>query len=71
VIAHHAAGTAIVPGATVLALAERLLAHLTAHRERFESAGFQWRGDQPAIRSDKIEVPPWLRPNGAVGTPSK
>ncbi len=52
-------------------LAGRLLDFMKLHRERFESAGFQWRGDEPAIQSAKIEVPPWLRapgsgPNGTV-----
>lgn len=42
-------------------LADRLLVHLQANRGRFESAGFTWRGDQSAMRSDKIEVPAWLR----------
>lgn len=45
-------------------LAYRLLEFLRAHRERFEAAGFQWRGGEPAIPSGKIEVPPWLRAPG-------
>jgi molybdate transport system substrate-binding protein len=43
-------------------LGERLLAHLLANRARFEQAGFLWRGDEPALKSKDIEVPPWLKP---------
>lgn len=46
-------------------LGERLLAHLLANRKRFEESGFLWRGDEPAIKSKDIEVPPWLKPEGA------
>jgi molybdenum ABC transporter molybdate-binding protein len=45
-------------------LAGRLLAFMKRNRAEFEATGFSWRGDEPAIRSDKIEVPPWLRPEG-------
>ena len=45
-------------------LAGRLLDFFKAHRESFEQAGFQWRGDEPAVQSAKIEVPAWLRENG-------
>ena len=50
---------------------EQLLDFMKANRARFENAGFQWRGDEPAMRSAKIEVPAWLRaansgPNGAA-----
>jgi molybdenum ABC transporter molybdate-binding protein len=45
-------------------LAGRLLAFMKANRADFEATGFSWRGDEPTIRSDKIEVPPWLRPEG-------
>jgi hypothetical protein len=34
---------------------------LKANRQAFEKAGFQWRGEEKAIRSDSIEVPPWLK----------
>ena len=46
-------------------LAGRLLAFMKLNRASFEKAGFSWRGDEPAIRSDQIEVPPWLRPEAA------
>ena len=39
----------------------RLLDFLKANRQAFEKAGFQWRGEEKAIRSDSIEVPPWLK----------
>ncbi len=45
-------------------LAGRLLACMKLNRASFENAGFSWRGDEPVLRSDKIEVPPWLRPEG-------
>ena len=45
-------------------LAGRLLDFMKRTRASFENAGFSWRGDEPAVRSDKIEVPPWLRANG-------
>jgi len=48
-------------------LAGRLLAFMKLNRASFEKAGFTWRGDEPAIRSDKIEVPPWLRPGAVTG----
>ncbi len=44
---------------------ERLLAHRRDQKERFEEAGFRWRGNGPTILSKDIEVPPWLkRPTG-------
>lgn len=46
-------------------LAARLLLFFRAHHERFESAGFEWRGDEAAVDSTKIEVPPWLRESGS------
>ena len=46
-------------------LAARLLEFFRAHHERFETAGFEWRGDEVAIDSKKIEVPPWLRDTGS------
>jgi hypothetical protein len=42
-------------------LSNRLLAFLKAHRESFEKAGFAWRGDDAPVKSDKIELPPWLK----------
>lgn len=42
-------------------LAERLLAFLKTNRVEFEQAGFQWRGDDAPLRSDKIQVPEWLK----------
>ncbi len=42
-------------------LGERLLAFLKANRGSFEQAGFQWRGDEAPVRSDKIQVPEWLK----------
>ena len=42
-------------------LSQRLLAYLKGHKESFEAAGFAWRGDEVAIKSDKIEVPQWLK----------
>ncbi len=45
-------------------LAGRLLAFFKMNRARFEGAGFEWRGDEPAVQSAKIEVPPWLRESG-------
>lgn len=44
-------------------LGGRLLEHLRRNRERFTETGFIWRGDEPAIRSKDIEVPPWLKPS--------
>ena len=45
-------------------LAGRLLEYFKAHRASFEEAGFQWRGDEAAVQSAKIEVPAWLRDAG-------
>lgn len=42
-------------------LAYRLLEFLKANRSAFENAGFQWRGNEPAVKSKSIEVPLWLR----------
>jgi len=42
-------------------LARRLLAFLRAHRERFEKAGFRWRGDEAAVASKDIVVPAYLK----------
>jgi ABC-type molybdate transport system substrate-binding protein len=42
-------------------LAGRLLDFLKRHRRQFEDSGFSWRGDSVAVKSDQIEVPPWLR----------
>ncbi len=39
----------------------RLLDFLKANRQAFEKAGFQWRGEEKSIRSDSMEVPPWLK----------
>ncbi len=43
-------------------LAKRLENHFRAHRKAFEDAGFLWRGEDDAIQSADIELPPWLRP---------
>ncbi|MBL9153318.1 MAG: substrate-binding domain-containing protein [Verrucomicrobiales bacterium] len=43
-------------------LAGRLLAFLSSRSAVFESAGFRWRGDEQAIPSDRLDVPPWLKP---------
>ena len=42
-------------------LAARLLDFLKTRRQKFEDAGFVWRGGEPARRSDQIEIPAWLR----------
>lgn len=42
-------------------LARRLLAFLRANRERFEKAGFHWRGDEKAVASKDIVVPDYLK----------
>jgi ABC-type molybdate transport system substrate-binding protein len=42
-------------------LAGRLLAFLRANRERFEKAGFHWRGDENAVASKDIAVPDYLK----------
>lgn len=44
-------------------LAGRLLEFFKTHRERFEAAGFAWKGDERPLDSSKIEIPEWLRPN--------
>lgn len=44
-------------------LAGRLLEHLLNNRQSFEDTGFTWTGDQEAIKSKDIEVPPWLKPH--------
>jgi len=45
-------------------LSNRLLAFLKNHKESFEAAGFVWRGDEKVTPSDKLDVPPWLKPAG-------
>jgi len=54
-------------------LAGRLLRYFREHSARFEEAGFRWRGETEAIRSDEIDLPPWLsRPGSAASrTPTK
>jgi molybdate transport system substrate-binding protein len=52
-------------GSTKRQLAGRLLAFMKQNRADFEAAGFSWRGDEPALRSDRIEIPAWLRPEGS------
>jgi ABC-type molybdate transport system substrate-binding protein len=47
-------------------LATRLLDFLKANRGDFEDAGFQWRGNEPAIQSKDIVVPDWLKGANAV-----
>jgi hypothetical protein len=42
-------------------LAGRLLAFLRKNRARFEESGFTWLGDQAPVKSNEIEVPPWLK----------
>jgi molybdate transport system substrate-binding protein len=44
-------------------LAQRLLHSLRKNKDRFEAAGFSWRGDELPVKSSAIEVPQWLRPN--------
>ncbi|KAF0176813.1 MAG: Molybdenum ABC transporter periplasmic molybdate-binding protein [Limisphaerales bacterium] len=41
-------------------LATRLLDFLKANRGEFEQAGFQWRGNEPALKSKDIKVPDYL-----------
>ncbi|MSU28576.1 MAG: hypothetical protein EXS27_11785, partial [Pedosphaera sp.] len=41
-------------------LARRLLDLLKANRGEFEAAGFQWRGNEPALKSKDIKVPQYL-----------
>ena len=41
-------------------LARRLLDLLKANRGEFEAAGFQWRGNEPALKSKDIKVPEYL-----------
>lgn len=41
-------------------LATRLLDHLKSNRGEFEAAGFQWRGNEPALKSKDIKVPEYL-----------
>jgi molybdate transport system substrate-binding protein len=43
-------------------LAKRLEAHFRANRNAFEDAGFHWRGEEEAVQSANIELPPWLKP---------
>ncbi len=42
-------------------LAGRLLAFLRLNRDRFEKAGFHWRGDEVAVPSKDIAVPAYLK----------
>ena len=42
-------------------LARRLLEFLKANRSEFEQAGFQWRGNEPALKSKDIKVPEYLQ----------
>ena len=41
-------------------LSQRLLLFLKAHPEKFEGAGFQWRGEEAMLSKD-IKVPDWLK----------
>jgi len=42
-------------------LAQRLLNWLKSNRSEFEQAGFQWRGNDPVLKSKDIKVPEYLR----------
>ena len=44
-------------------LAGRLLDFLRSRSTAFEAAGFRWHGDERAVSSDRIDVPPWLQRN--------
>lgn len=41
--------------------AGRLLGFLRSRAAAFEAAGFRWRGDEKAVGSDQLDVPPWLK----------
>ena len=45
-------------------LANRLLAFLRANKAAFEKSGFIWRGDSEPVKSDKLEIPEWLKSQG-------
>ena len=45
-------------------LAGRLLAFLRANKDAFEKSGFIWRGDAEPVKSDKLEIPEWLKSQG-------
>jgi ABC-type molybdate transport system substrate-binding protein len=52
---------AVAAGSHNVLLAHRLLDFFKANRERFEKAGFRWRGDEPAILSKDINLPAYLK----------
>ncbi len=73
IVIDHPGAKAVQPfalraGSPQRQLAGRLLDYFKAHRGHFEAAGFRWRGDEPAIRSSKIEIPDWLRGPGPNNT---
>ena len=45
-------------------LAGRLLAFLRANKAAFEKSGFIWRGSAEPVKSDKLEIPEWLKSQG-------
>lgn len=46
-------------------ISQRLLRHFQAHPESFKERGFTWRDGEKPMQSKDIEVPPWLKPDGA------
>ena len=42
-------------------LGQRLLAFLKNNRAQFERSGFNWRGEETALRSKDIVIPDWLK----------
>ncbi|CAN5822183.1 hypothetical protein BH11VER1_BH11VER1_35260 [soil metagenome] len=42
-------------------LSQRLLDYLKNHKESFEAAGFVWRGEEKAVKSNELAIPEWLK----------
>jgi molybdate transport system substrate-binding protein len=42
-------------------LSKRLLAFLRENKASFEAAGFAWKGDGEPVKSDKLEIPDYLK----------
>lgn len=52
---------AVRKGSANSQLAGRLMEFLKSNRSEFEKVGFKWRGEDAAVQSSSIEVPPWLK----------
>lgn len=59
--AHAVQPFAVRGDSSYAGISHRMLDFFRANRNRFEQAGFAWRGDGPPMQSKDIQVPDWLK----------